>query len=319
MRMRVLLVVLVFAILEALLLAGCGAGGGDSQDRGQPYKPKTEQAPGTPSGSATEASTGDETATSAVIGDGIERTDFEFRVLAVTQSETWNYPETVDNFGSESTSYAGRFNTVWYSVRNTGTSSLSFPNLTATVTADTGEKFSRSGDAVCPQTDPGPSGVQPRGLAVGCMVFDMPSDTMPDTLKVNFGKSADENAIVDLTRANLGRIGPDETLAMQYEFYNVEQYGAAYDLFDSESRQKFTLAQYEAGSSEEYKRYPISSYAFPSVRIHGDRAEVERVLTLYDKKNFEPITDRKTQQFVREDGVWRIIARDSQVEFFSGF
>jgi hypothetical protein len=306
----------VLIVLAALLIAGCGGAGSG----GDSYKPKEsgagantareERGPATPA-----------TAADTVIGETADRGDFEFRVLDVVRDESWRYPDPDDPFRSSAQSYAGEFAVVWYAVRNTGDAPLNLGKLGDTsagvLTADTGESFGISENAACaPTQNGGIKNLQPRGLQLSCLIFDMPADATPESLEVRFGKGY-QPARVDLTTKQPESIEPDETLALQYEFSNAGYFDLAYGLFAPSSQQQFTYAQYEANERRGWPRYVTSGYAFPSVTVEGDHATVERVLTAYDTQTGVTDTGRRTQELVRVGDAWRIVARPEQVAAFT--
>jgi hypothetical protein len=304
----------VLIVLAALLIAGCGGSTGDS------YKPKESDA-GANNASEERGTETPATAADAVIGETADRGDFEFRVLDVVRDESWRYPDPDDPFASSSQSYAGEFAVVWYAVRNTGDAPLNLGKLGDTsaglLAADTGESFGVSEDAACaPTQNGGIKNLQPRGLQLSCLIFDMPADATPESLEVRFGKGY-QPARVDLTTQQPESIEPDETLALQYEFNNAGYFDLAYELFAPSSQQQFTYAQYEANLRPDWPRLSSSGYAFPSVTVEGDHATVERVLTSYESKFGMTSTARRTQELVRVGGAWRIIARPEQVSAFT--
>lgn len=287
-----------------LFVAGCGApdSGGFEAKESKPAPEKT----------APEAMEAPE---SPVVGEGVDEGDFEFRVLDVTRDKSWFYPETDIASGSYAESFAGKFVTVWYSVRNTSTGPMTL-SPGAKLTTDSGETFGLAG-AECD-----PLGKQqPRGLQLGCFVFDVPTDVEPESVWVQFRRGNLAPETFDLTKAQPEDIGPDETMALHWEYLNVGYFALAYELFATSSQQQFSSEQYQTamttGTSEQWRRYPISDYAFPSVRVEGDHATVERIYTTYDNKRFEFSQQRKTQELVKEDGAWRIIARPDQVSYFT--
>jgi hypothetical protein len=186
-----------------------------------------------------------------------------------------------------------------------------------TITADTGEEFAREGDAACAPVENGIENLQPRGLQVGCLIFDMPADVDPESVDVRFGKAAYEPATVDLTRSLPEGVGPDETLGLWYEYSNVRYLDLAYEMYAPESQEQIPYDAFVQISQRDAERWPISSYAFPEVNIEGDHATVERVLTAYDTRNYEVTTTERTQEFVRIDDSWRIIARPESVNYFN--
>jgi hypothetical protein len=306
----------VLIVLAALLIAGCGGAG----SAGDSYKPKESDA-GTNTAREERGTNTPATAADTAIGETADRGDFEFRVLDVVRDESWRYPDPDDPFRSSAQSYAGEFAVVWYAVRNTGDVPLNLGKLGDTsaglLAADTGESFGVSEDAACAPTQPGGiKNLQPRGLQLSCLIFDMPADATPESVEVRFGNGY-QPARVDLTTQQPESIEPDETLALQYEFSNAGYFDLAYGLFAPSSQQQFTYAQYEANVRPDWPRGVYSGYAFPSVTVEGDHATVERVLTIYDTKTSYKGTARRTQELVRVGGAWRIVARPEQVSSFT--
>src|SRR5215211_996917 len=302
----------ILIVLSALVLVGCGGMVGTS------YEPKRSE--GANSRAEERGTPALNSPRSAAVGETVARGDFEFRVLDVVRDESWRYPVPDDPFRSSAHSYAGEFAVVWYAVRNTGDAPLNLSKLGGTsagvLTADTGESFGISEDAACaPTQNGGIKNLQPRGLQLSCLIFDMPADATPESLEVRFGKGY-QPARVDLTTKQPESIEPDETLALQYEFSNAGYFDLAYELFAPSSQQQFTYAQYEANQRPDWPRLTFSGYAFPSVTVESDHATVERVLTAYDTRTGVTDTGRRTQELVRVGGAWRIVARPEQVKSF---
>jgi hypothetical protein len=303
----------VLIVLAALVvLVGCGGMVGTS------YEPKRSE--GANSRAEERGTPALNSPRSAAVGETVPRGDFKFRVLDVVRDESWRYPDPDDPFRSSAQSYAGEFAVVWYAVRNTGDAPLNLGKLGDTsagvLTADTGESFGISENAACaPTQNGGIKNLQPRGLQLSCLIFDMPADATPESLEVRFGEGY-EPARVDLTTKQPESIEPDETLALQYEFSNAGYFDLAYELFAPSSQQQFTYAQYEAEQRRSWARISASGYAFPSVTVEGDHATVERVLTGYHIKTAQTYSFRRTQELVREGDAWRIIARPEQVKLF---
>jgi hypothetical protein len=307
--MRTVLIVLATLVV----LVGCGGMLGTS------YEPKRSEAAnsraeerGTPALNSPRT---------AAVGETVTRGDFEFKALDVVRDANWRYPDPDDPFRASAQSYAGEFAVVWYAVRNTGDAPLNLGKLGDTsagvLKADTGESFSVSENAGCaPTQNGGIKNLQPRGLQLSCLIFDMPADATPESLEVRFGEGY-EPARVDLTTKQPESIEPDETLALQYEFSNAGYFDLAYELFAPESQQQFTYAQYEANLRPDWPLLTYSGYAFPSVTVEGDHATIERVLTSYHTKYRVSDTARRTQELVREGDAWRIVARPEQVSSFT--
>jgi hypothetical protein len=206
---------LLTLIAIAVILGGCG-----TPDSGS-FEPK-ESKPAQKQEKATDQQL--QAPASPVVGEGMDAGDFEFRVLDVTRDKSWFYPETEEGFGSQAESMSGEFVTVWYSVRNTGVQPMSL-NPGAKLTADSGESFALAEDAQCDDL----GRIQPRGLQLGCFVFDVPTDVEPESVWVSFRRGNLAPETFDLTEANLENIGPDETLALHYELGNVGYFYLTYD------------------------------------------------------------------------------------------
>jgi len=291
----------------ALLLAGCSGSGGESgggnagqgAQGGEPVEPKTA-GPTAP-------------AFDAVVGDPLEQPDYTVRVLDVVESQNWHYMETSGGSAVDATSMAGKFVTVWYSVRNTGSYPLTL-DLSATLAAG-GQYFQESEDVQHPrgawQLD-----LAPNDTVITGFIFDVPRDAKPEVATIIEGRPEAPTATlaeVDLTSGNLGEIRPEETLALSWEYMNAGQFGLAYDLYSSEAQAQVSLDQFTRGNDTGWS---TSDYAFPSIEISGDQATVERVLTAYNPQTFETDQSRAVQPLVREDGAWRISMRPDQLEYF---
>jgi hypothetical protein len=60
----------------------------------------------------------------------------------------------------------------------------------------------------------------------------------------------------------------------------------------------------------------VTDYAFPSVEVEGDRATVERIITVNDILGADT-QDEATQELVLEDEGWRIVMREQQVRYWT--
>jgi hypothetical protein len=66
-----------------------------------------------------------------------------------------------------------------------------------------------------------------------------------------------------------------------------------------------------------FKKVIADDYAFPGVNIEGDHATIDRIITWYYTSEYASEDQRRTQELVNEDGVWKIIPRPEQVKFFT--
>ena len=107
---------------------------------------------------------------------------------------------------------------------------------------------------------------------------------------------------------------PEEVLASQYDLVNAGAYDAAYDLFDSGSRQLVSSEQYAAYFTSQAP-YEITSYSFSSVQVQGETATLVVDLVVSSSGGVESY--RVTQEMVLEDGSWRAVMRDEQVAAFT--
>ena len=113
-----------------------------------------------------------------------------------------------------------------------------------------------------------------------------------------------------------GEMAPEDVLALQYQYINADDYEAAYDLFAEESKQLVSPEQYRA-YFENAGFYDIVDYTFVSVQVEGDTATVVTDYVVSSGIAGEEHYQR-TQQLVREDGAWRVVMRDEQIEVFTG-
>jgi hypothetical protein len=231
----------------------------------------------------------------------------DLRVLDLVESDQYRYTETPESEGVDTFSMAGKFVTVMYSVRNTSTNSQTV-DLSAKLRAGA-ETFQEDDGVEYPRLYE--IKLEPREVTTAEFIFDVPTDVTPETLEVSGVGN------VDLTRGNLEAIPPEERLATQYEYANHEDYKNAYALFDESSRAKFTEEQYTAYWAEGPDS-SIYTYAFPSVEVSGSTAKVTGVYSAWVPKDYEKLAYRNEYEMVMENGAWHMVARDEQVEAFSG-
>ncbi len=328
--MRCSRVVLVFAFF--CFLASCGTsqesgtareGAGDA-----PAEPKTSR-PSQEGARSRAPQSSDPPAPQTAIGETLPPENFDLRVLEVAVLDEYFYlentysDETIQSVEGFPT--AGKFVVVTYSVRNTGTGPLSV-GISGTLSTAGEELYEESSDVFHPNALlDGTSGgfeLQPRGLELGQLIFDVPSDVDPQTVTMGYTGMGDSSASasdgsqagdVDLTRMAEPGAPPEEVLALQYEYGNMQTWDLAYDLFAEESKGMVSETQY--ADVNERGDLAITQYSFPSVQVQGDSATIERLLTTTEVG--EEFQDQATQEAVLENGTWRIVLREQQVEFYN--
>lgn len=107
---------------------------------------------------------------------------------------------------------------------------------------------------------------------------------------------------------------PEETLDLQYQYVNSGNYGAAYALFDQQSKALISLDDYEA-FFEENSPYSVIDYSFSSVDIQYEAASALVAFTVVGNVGQSSYTE--TQEFACEGEAWRIVMRDDQVAVFA--
>lgn len=107
---------------------------------------------------------------------------------------------------------------------------------------------------------------------------------------------------------------PEDVLATQYRLINAGDYEGAYALFAEGSKQLVSAEQYRA-FFEANAPYSVVDYTFPTVDVVGDAAIVGATFTVNSSAGQEYL--ERTQELVREGGVWRVVMRDEQVASFA--
>ena len=107
---------------------------------------------------------------------------------------------------------------------------------------------------------------------------------------------------------------PEDVLALQYEYINTRNFEDAYALFAEQSRQEVSLRQYRA-FFEANAPYSVTDYAFSPAQVQGDSASVDVEFTATSAWGAERL--ERTQEFVRENGEWRVVMRPEQVAIFT--
>lgn len=319
---RALTAVLVLAML---MLAGCGGGSGDAsggeaeqgQEKGN-VKPKTVNPEG-----ATRQETTIQTAEiipDAVIGENVSTPQFDFRILDifVTDHYFYNDDPSID-FVVDAYSQAGKFVVMNYSMTNTSPETVT-ANLGARLFVRAGsetEVYEEAEQPAHPRTaiTMGGPELRPRELLLGQFIFDVPTDVQPETLAVLYEDEIEEPrgeaGSIDLTNEEPQGPRPQEILALQYEYGNMTAWAQSYDLFAPESKAIISEQAYISALKKD-PPFAIMQYSFPSVRIQGDRAVIERVFTYSEKEGTGQ--DKATQEAVLTDEGWRIIMRDDQIQ-----
>lgn len=316
---------MLLLIVATIFVGSCGRsstsqqgenqGGGDASSGADvQVKPKTVETsmPDPSLGEATQLEQPEK-----LIGEAVSFPGFDLRVLDYFVTDKYMYADFINPDGSVGTPEvfptAGKFIVVNYSIRNTGSESVDTV-LSAHLNTEAGETYLESEDAEHPNS--GGFGIElpPRGVTVGQFIFDVPTDVEPSSILAGIGFHGEfdsQPAQVDLTQADLPGAGPEEALALQYEYINMFAWEEAYNLFDSRSKALVSLPQYV-----EYMRQgdstAIVEYSFPSVRIAGNRATMQRVFTLNSPDG--EAQDQATQEAVLEDERWKVVMRDNQLE-----
>jgi len=121
---------------------------------------------------------------------------------------------------------------------------------------------------------------------------------------------------VDLTRKAEPGAPPEEVLALQYEYTNMQSWDLAYDLFAERTEGSVSEELYTRVNTDDVPS-TITEYSFPSVEVQGDNASIERINTTSSEG--EASQTSATQEAVLEDGAWRILMRDDQIEFYTNW
>ncbi len=106
---------------------------------------------------------------------------------------------------------------------------------------------------------------------------------------------------------------PEDTLALQYEHINGGNFESAYSLFAQQSQQEVSLEQYRA-FFESNAPYSVTDYSFSPAQVRGNSASVDAAFTTTSASGVERL--ERTQEFVRENGNWRVVMRPEQVAIF---
>jgi hypothetical protein len=261
-----------------------------------------------------------------VVGESVETPQFDYRIVDSFTTDRYYYLESPNTYGpmyEEAYSQAGKFMVLTYSVTNTSPQTVK-ANLGARLFAKAGgEVYEESDVAVHPYSGLAGGGIvrAPREMRLGQFIFDVPVDVEPRLVAVLYEDELEEirgeAGAVDLTEENPQGPRPEEILALQYEFTNMGEWEEAYDLFAQESQDRVPLEQYGPSTKKEEMEFgAVTDYAFPSVEVEGDRATVERIITVNDILGADT-QDEATQELVLEDEGWRIVMREQQVRYWT--
>ncbi len=255
-----------------------------------------------------------------MIGENVSTPQFDFRILDifVTDHYFYNDDPSID-FVVDAYSQAGKFVVMNYSMTNTSPETVT-ANLGARLFVRAGsetEVYEAAEQPAHPRTAITMGGPElgPRELLLGQFIFDVPTDVQPETLAVLYEDEIEEPrgeaGSIDLTNEEPQGPRPQEILALQYEYGNMTAWAQSYDLFAPESKAIISEQAYISALKKD-PPFAIMQYSFPSVRIQGDRAVIERVFTYSEKEGTGQ--DKATQEAVLTDEGWRIIMRDDQIQ-----
>jgi hypothetical protein len=106
----------------------------------------------------------------------------------------------------------------------------------------------------------------------------------------------------------------DEVMALSAQFANNELWAERYALLTSEGRAQVPFDTYVSKLAK--PRTAITEYATVSMEINGDDASVTRVFGLESEDNY--VDRRDTSPLVIEDGHWRIVLDEEDLQFYLG-
>jgi hypothetical protein len=130
--------------------------------------------------------------------------------------------------------------------------------------------------------------------------------TVEETVEEN-SKGTEESSVSQ-------KQSPEDVLALQYEYINSGSFEEAYSLFAEQSRREVSLEQYTA-FFEANAPYSVTDYSFSPAQVQGDSATVDAEFTVTSASGVEQL--QRTQEFVRENGEWRVVMRPEQLAAFT--
>jgi hypothetical protein len=105
-----------------------------------------------------------------------------------------------------------------------------------------------------------------------------------------------------------------DVLDQQARYINQGDYEDAYALFADRTQQAVSLRQYKAWFKAR-PGYSVVDHEFKAIKVQGDKASVWMDFT-YDIPGRDSGRVERVQLIVREDGQWRVVMRDDQIEAF---
>lgn len=297
---NLLIVAATLAVLVAL--AGCQGGAGTSVEPKQGHSETQKETTPTPNESA-----------QAIIGQEVSGDGLDFRVLDTFETDEFYYSETHSGEKVDAYPMMGKFFVVIYSVRNNSQKHKS-PTIAGTLKTDSGETFPQADGVEYPRHGAfGSMDLNPRQVDTGMLIFDVPTDVSAESVNV------DHTSTVDVTRADLSAIPPEEREATYWEYMNMQDYHNAYNLFGEAARAKFTEEQF-AGYMHSSGEADITmdEYSFTSVQRSGNTATVQSVASEYFPEDFETKQYRIEIRLTFENGAFYKDTYTSQVAAFTG-
>jgi hypothetical protein len=331
---RVLLGLAVLALLYGCAQASSPAAKQEGQGGVEKTRPESVPETVTPPAPNQEGQRREETTAAAagnmpiaagVVGESVEGSSFDFRILDYFVTDHYFYLEDPRiEEAREAFPRAGKFVVVNYSVTNTGPQTIR-PLFRAQLHLNAGgnTKVYEESAAVAHPSESLGMQLAPREVELSQFIFEVPREADPEVLAVSTGSSyasakaspgGEEVGVIDLTKEDPKGPRPQEVLALQHEYYNMTAWERAYELFAQESKDRVPKRLFVSHKRREYRRSPtaFTRYSFPAVNIEGDRATMHIVLT-YSQPAGEQ-QERIVQEAVLEDEGWRIVMPDEQVK-----
>jgi hypothetical protein len=265
---------------------------------------------------------------SGVVGESVQTPSFDYRILDVFTTDQYYYIEDPSvPLEQEAFSEAGKFVVLTYSMTNTSPQPVT-ANLGAMLHVRTGDKvevYDESDQVVHPYSGGivgGPE-LAPRQVLLGQFIFDVPTDVEPELVAVLYEDEVEEPrgeaGAVNLTEEDPQGPRPEEILALQWQFNNMLEWEETYELHAQESKDRVPRETYVSALQQDYEQagaFAIKDYSFPSIKVEGDQATIQRVYNWATPDDFGQ--DKATQEMVLEDEGWRIVMRDEQYKFYLG-
>jgi hypothetical protein len=274
-----------------------------------------------------------------IVGEKVEGSSFDLRVLDYFSADHYYYvidrnietrcnpdpynpdphnchvaedPPYIDK-AEEASSQEGKFVVVNYSVTNTSPQRTIEPALSAQLHVKGAdgktEVYEQTDDVRPPRTL---EDISPQGLRLSQFIFVVPTEVEPELLAVakeaTKATGSAEEWVVELRESDPQGPGPEEMLALQYEYYNMTDFERVYDLYAQESKDRVSEQVYVSLQREVIQEGGTSlfpSYSFPYTLIEGDRATM--LVVGYSDVEGEGQGRAHWDQAVLEDEGWRIV------------